>query len=132
MIIISTLWFSANVIIVFPTLLLILVIPKKGTLIFCDINSACRITSLLFSFTEGIFSMISGEITFKPIIDKDDCFEIFNANFKPLREFVEPSKGTKILFSNLRVSTNYCTNYYLQNMLKFKHDNKNCISARML
>lgn len=76
--------------------------------------------------------MISGEITFKPIIDKDDCFEIFNANFKPLREFVEPSKGTKILFSNLRVSTNYCTNYYLQNMLKFKHDNKNCISARML
>ena len=37
--------------------------------------------------------------TFKPIIDEPDCFAIEKANFKPLIEFVEPSKGTKILLN---------------------------------
>jgi hypothetical protein len=39
------------------------------------------------------------EITFNPITDDPDCFARINANFKPLREFFEPSKGTKILFN---------------------------------
>jgi hypothetical protein len=33
-----------------------------------------------------------------------DCFATPNANFKPLREFFDPSNGTKILFNVLLVS----------------------------
>jgi len=38
--------------------------------------------------------------------DDPDCFATPNANFKPLREFFDPSKGTKILFNVLLVSEN--------------------------
>ena len=39
-------------------------------------------------------------------MDEPDCFATINANFKPLREFFEPSKGTKIFFNVLLVNAN--------------------------
>jgi len=72
------------------------------------------------------------EYTFRPIIDDPDCFARTNAKLKPLREFFEPSKGTKIFFNVFLANANYCPNYYLENGLKFKHDNKDSISSRVL
>lgn len=44
---------------------------------------------------------------FKPITDEPDCFAMAAANFMPLREFFEPSRGTKILVSILFANANY-------------------------
>jgi len=109
--IMSILPFLAKVTIASPTLLLNLLVPVNGMLFFCKIDWAFLIISLLFCMilflTVGdFFTNVGNVYTFKPIMDNPDCLDMSDANFKPLREFLEPSNGTKILCSFLLTNTN--------------------------